>query len=309
MTLEELLSIIGQKYDLLLDKFKGKAITFSDLDERGNAFITIDSVDIFEIKGEATLFFHDGVLDNIVVSPEWNRYNLIKPDGERMHIDEAVSMVYKMCHACLDDKFGPFNEFPEIYAVENGYIAILAVTPGRDNISLTLKKDASVILCDIPEGSIEKRGDALYLLSEGTEWKLSGHRYEPCIFVDNKNKALSFTIHNATDWFPALDAGTSEWERFCKYITRYMMRQWLYSYSMTDKEQKIAESEAAHLNATSKENFPFYCAGNPFYQTSHGETKAKGECGEIYIVIHRDKEYQITVMDGGTYAIERYYWR
>lgn len=134
--------IFGEEYDLIIDRLKNQIQASSDLDKDGNAFITVGGVDLFEIKGEATLFFHKGVLDNIVLSPEWNKYNLIKQNGERMHIDEATYLVYKRCHDCLVEKFGPkVNDeyIPEIYEISQHNIAALYISPGRDHVSLTLR--------------------------------------------------------------------------------------------------------------------------------------------------------------------------
>lgn len=76
------------------------------------------------------------------------------------------------------------------------------------------------VLCDIPEGIIEKCGDRLFLYSDNTEWMLSGHYYEPCIYCKNTDKQLDFVIHNAEVWFPEPDADASEWELLCRYITK-----------------------------------------------------------------------------------------
>lgn len=135
--------IFGEEYIAILDRLKNQIQNYSDLDKGGNAFITIGEVDLFEIKGEASLIFHNGVLDNIVLSPEWNRYNLIKQNGERMHIDEATYLVYKRCRDCLVEKFGPkVNDeyIPEIYEISQHNIAALCMSPDRDSVSLTIKK-------------------------------------------------------------------------------------------------------------------------------------------------------------------------
>ena len=135
--------IFGEEYIAILDRLKNQIQASSDLDQDGNAFITIGEVDLFEIKGEASLFFHRGVLDNILLSPEWDRYNLVKPNGERLHIDEAAYLVYKRCRDCLVEKFGPkVNDeyIPEIYEISQHNIAALCMSPGRDCVSLTIKR-------------------------------------------------------------------------------------------------------------------------------------------------------------------------
>lgn len=134
--------IFGEEYDSIIDSFRGQIIASSNLDREGNAFITVGEIDIFEIRGEATLFFHKGVLDNIVLSPEWNMYNFVNKNGERMHIDEAMYSVYKKCHDSLVDKYGPkVNEefIPEIYEISEHNFAALYISPGRDSVSLTLR--------------------------------------------------------------------------------------------------------------------------------------------------------------------------
>lgn len=115
---------------------------FSDLDKDGNAFITMRNVDTFGIKGKATLFFHKRVLDNIVLSPDWNMYNLIKQNGEIMHIEEATYLVYKRCYDFLVENFGAkVNEeyIPEVFKISRYHFAALYMTPGRDNVSLVLR--------------------------------------------------------------------------------------------------------------------------------------------------------------------------
>ena len=89
--------IFGEEYDSIINRLNNHIIASSSLDKNGSAFITVGGVDLFDIKGEATLYFHNGVLDNIVLSPEWNMYSLIKQNGERTHIDEAMYLVYKTC--------------------------------------------------------------------------------------------------------------------------------------------------------------------------------------------------------------------
>ena len=134
--------IIGEAYDVVFNRLKNEIRTFSDLDKDGNAFITVGNVDMFEIKGEATLFFHMGVLENIVLFPNWNKYNLIKQNGERMHIDEAAYLVYKKCHDFLEKNFGTkVNDeyIPEIFKVSQYYFAALYMSPGRDSVSLVLR--------------------------------------------------------------------------------------------------------------------------------------------------------------------------
>ena len=133
--------IIGEEYELLFNRLENQIRTSSDLDKAGNAFITVREVDLCEIKGDATLFFHNGVLDNIVLSPEWNKYNLIKQDGERMHIDEAAYLVYKKCHDFLVKNFGPkvnSDYVPEVYEISQNLFATLYMSPGRDSVSLVL---------------------------------------------------------------------------------------------------------------------------------------------------------------------------
>lgn len=133
----------GEEYDAIIDRLKNQIQAYSDLDKDGNAFLTIGDIDVFEIKGEASLFFHKGVLDNIVLTPEWNRYNLVKPNGDRLHIDEAVYLVYYKCHDCLVGKFGSkVNDeyIPEIYEISQHNIAVLCMSPGRDHVNLTIKR-------------------------------------------------------------------------------------------------------------------------------------------------------------------------
>lgn len=133
---------MGEKYDVIFNRLKNQIRTSSDLDKDGNAFIAVGAVDLFGIKGEATLFFHNGVLDNIVLSPEWNKYDLIKQSGERMHIDEATYLVYKKCHDFLVEHFGPkVNDecIPEIYAISQHHFAVLYMGTGRDSVSLVLR--------------------------------------------------------------------------------------------------------------------------------------------------------------------------
>ncbi|MCR5203406.1 MAG: hypothetical protein K6D02_10045 [Lachnospiraceae bacterium] len=135
---------IGEKYNLIFNRLKNQIHTSSDLNKDGNAFITIEEIDLFEIKGEATLFFHNGVLDNIVLLPEWNKYNLIKQNGERMRIDEATYLVYKKCHDFLVKHFGPkVNDeyIPETYAISQHYFAALYMSPDRDSVRLVLRSE------------------------------------------------------------------------------------------------------------------------------------------------------------------------
>ena len=132
----------GEEYFLIYNRLKNEIFTFSDLDKEGNAFITIRNVEAFGIKGEATLFFHMKVLDNIVLSPNWNMYNLIKRNGERMCIDEAAYLVYKRCHDFLEKNFGTkVNDeyIPEVFKISRYHFAALYMTPGGDNVSLVLR--------------------------------------------------------------------------------------------------------------------------------------------------------------------------
>ncbi len=136
--------IIGEKYDIVFNRLKNEILTFSDLDKDGNAFITVGNVDLFAIKGEATLFFHMGALDNIVLSSDWSKYNLIKQNGERMHIEEAAYLIYKKCHNFLMENYGATandDYIPEIFKISKYHYAALYLSPGRDSVSLVLRSE------------------------------------------------------------------------------------------------------------------------------------------------------------------------
>ncbi len=136
--------IIREEYDIVFNRLKDEILTFSELDKDGNAFITVGNVDLFAIKGEATFFFHTGVLDNIVLSPDWSKYALIKQNGERMHIDEAAYLVYKKCHDFLEENFGTkVNEdyISEVFEISQYHFAALYMSPGRDSVSLVLRSE------------------------------------------------------------------------------------------------------------------------------------------------------------------------
>ena len=136
--------ILGEEYDIVFKRLKNENLTFSDLDKNGNAFITVGNVDLFAIKGEATLFFHMGVLDNIVLSPDWSKYNLIKQNGERMHIDEVAYQVYKKCHDFLEENFGTKvngDYIPEVFEISQYHFAALYMSPERDSVNLVLRSE------------------------------------------------------------------------------------------------------------------------------------------------------------------------
>ncbi len=65
---------------------------------------------------------------------------------------------------------------------------------------------------------LSERNELLFeIMVDGMDlrYTLSGHPYEPVLYVKCDNPRFSFNIHGSI-WFPSIDASPVSWERFCK---------------------------------------------------------------------------------------------
>lgn len=134
---------LGMSFEEARDVLNKKIQRELEPDEYGLGHIFLKNINFYELKGECDLFFSDNILNQIIMKPQWNYYNLRDLAGEALKIDIVVKKVAEINEEGLTKAFGTPLEGStkkhRIFKAEN--IDVLAfISKFNDNYSVSIGK-------------------------------------------------------------------------------------------------------------------------------------------------------------------------
>lgn len=100
----------GMNFSEVENKINDVIYVKKEIDEKGLGHIIIKNESFYGLFGTSTLYFINGVLAQISIIPEWNKYNLNDANGNRLPIDQAVDMIATLSENGLRNALGEEKE-------------------------------------------------------------------------------------------------------------------------------------------------------------------------------------------------------
>lgn len=132
----------GMNYYQAKHIFDNSIYATKEPNEKGIGHIILKNVAFYGLRGMCTIYFQDGLIKQISVTPEWNLYNLNDEKGNRLPIDMAVKMIAQQNKECLKEVFGVPKEKTEYgnMVFEVGNITIVtSMARSGDNYSVIIR--------------------------------------------------------------------------------------------------------------------------------------------------------------------------
>ena len=143
MNCESILLKFGESYGDISCLISTQIYTRQEPDSSGRGHIILEDVEFYGLQGKATLYFQNACLFQVAFSPEWNKYDLLDANGNRLPIDIAVDKIAKNNESELKEKLGEPTERSQ-YGNAVYYCGSLAIITSMsrsgDNYSVLVKE-------------------------------------------------------------------------------------------------------------------------------------------------------------------------
>jgi len=133
---------IGMPFAKVEDVLKKEIYAQKAPDAKGLGHIIIKSIEFYGLKGTCTLYFQGGELKQIGISPEWNLYDLVDGNGNRLPIDIAVEKIARLSEEGLKDAFGnpvEKSEYRNLVFVHGDITVITSIARSGDKYSVIIR--------------------------------------------------------------------------------------------------------------------------------------------------------------------------
>lgn len=133
---------MGMPFAKVEDVLKKEIYAQKAPDEKGLGHIIIKSIEFYGLKGTCTLYFKDGKLRQIGLSPEWNLYDLVDGNGNRLPIDIAVEKIARLSEDGLKDALGTpveKSEYRNLVFVQGNITVFTSIARSGDKYSVIIR--------------------------------------------------------------------------------------------------------------------------------------------------------------------------